>query len=165
VFGNPARAASARSSDQIAGASSRSKGRAPYRRKVIAEAATGSISRVNAQVASASQRPISPNSRLPAPAAIPTRVKTSSTVRKRLSQRCLDLASCRPARPERAMVQLLALPVVAFTHEPISQPQRQYRPRQRGHFGRINVGFEDDELAGQCQDRDQNDGLDLDDAF
>ena len=48
--------------------------------KVIAEAATGSISRVNAHVASASQRPISPNSRLPAAAAIPTRVKTSSAV-------------------------------------------------------------------------------------
>lgn len=63
------------------------------------------------------------------------------------------------------MVQSLALPVVAFTHEPIGQTQGQYRPRQGGQFGRINVGVKDDELAGQCQDRDQNDGLDLDDAF
>ena len=80
VFGNPARVVSARSNDQITEASLLRKGRVPYRRKVIAEATTGSISRVNAHVASASQRPCSPNSRLPTAAAIPTRFKTSNTV-------------------------------------------------------------------------------------
>src|SRR5690554_7374692 len=57
------------------------------------------------------------------------------------------------------MPPLLALAVIAFTHEPTGQTQGQYRSRQHSYFGRINVGFENDELAGQCQDHDQNDGL------
>ncbi len=48
----------------------RVQGRAPYSRKVSPEAAAGSSSRVNPAAASASQSPPSPNSRLPATAAI-----------------------------------------------------------------------------------------------
>ncbi len=52
------------------------------------EAAAGSSSRVNPAAASASHRALSPNSRLPATAAIPSRVSTNSAVCRRLSQRC-----------------------------------------------------------------------------
>lgn len=55
-------------------------------RKVKADAAAGSSSSVPATANSASHRPLSPNSRLPAAAAIPTRVRTNSPVCRRLSQ-------------------------------------------------------------------------------
>ena len=53
----------------------RVQGRARYRRKLSADAATGSSSNAPATANSASHRQPSPNSSLPAAAAIPTRVR------------------------------------------------------------------------------------------
>ena len=64
--------------------------------------------------ASASHRALSPNSRLPATAAIPSRVSTNSAVCRRLSQRCRAPAACAWRRSRWLIWAFPSGPVIAL---------------------------------------------------
>ncbi|STM57341.1 Uncharacterised protein [Escherichia coli] len=62
------------------------------------------------------------------------------------------------------MLRGLGGAVAALAQQPVGRTQSQRGASQRGYLCGARVGVEDHELAGECDQRDQDHRLDLDDA-